>query len=134
MCEASAVEAGNRLTRIAGRLVKKSAIAKERDSIIAAQKMKVYLLSYTCAVVLGLMASLSPYLYIGSLLSDGFVWNLSQFSLIDITPLVVALLITTFSTGYQNTRMVGGIRFKMVGIVCSLLFGVSLLYRHQFWV
>ena len=127
MCEASAVEAGDRITKIAARLVKRSAIAKERDSIIAAQKLKVYLLSYTSAVVLGLMASLSPFLYIGSLLSDEFTWNPGQFGLIDIAPLLIALFIITFSTGYQNTKMVGGSRFMMIGIVCSLLFSISLL-------
>jgi hypothetical protein len=127
MCEASTIEAGNRLTKIAARLMKRSAIAKERDSIIAAQKMKVYLLSYTSATVLGLMASLSPFLYIGALLSEGFIWNPSQFSLIDIFPLFVSLLIITFSTGYQNTEMVGGTRSKMVGVVCVLLFCISML-------
>jgi hypothetical protein len=127
MCEASTIQAGDRLTRIAARLVKRSAVAKERDSIIAAQKLKVYLLSYTSAVVLGLMASLSPFLYISSLLSDGFMWNPRQYGLIDIIPLIVALFIITFSTGYQNTRMVGGLRYRMVGFICALLFSISLI-------
>ncbi|MFW9886926.1 MAG: hypothetical protein ACFFER_02015, partial [Candidatus Thorarchaeota archaeon] len=47
MCEASATDAGDRLSRIAARLVKRSAVAKERESIIAAQRLKVYLLSIT---------------------------------------------------------------------------------------
>jgi hypothetical protein len=127
MCESSAVEAGDRLTKIAARLVKRSAIAKERDSIIAAQKLKVYLLSYTSAVVLGLMASLSPFLFIGSLLSEGFTWTQGQFGLLDIAPLLIALLIITYSTGYQNTKMVGGSRIKTIGLICALLFSISLL-------
>jgi Flp pilus assembly protein TadB len=128
MCEVSSVEAGERLTRIAGRLVKRSVVAKERDSIIAAQKLKVYILSFTSAVVLGLMTSLSPFLYIGSLLSDGFTWSPNQFKLIDIAPLLVALLVITFSTGYQNTKMVGGSRFKMIGLICAMLFCISLIF------
>jgi Flp pilus assembly protein TadB len=128
MCEVSTIEAGERLAKIAGRLVKRSAVAKERDSIIAAQKLKVYLLNFTSAVVLGLMASLSPFLYIGSLLSEGFTWSPSQFKLIDISPLVVALFIITFSTGYQNTKMVGGLRFKLIGLICTLLFCISLIF------
>jgi hypothetical protein len=75
MCEASATDAGDRLSRIATRLVKRSAVAKERESIIAAQRLKVYLLSITSSLVLGLLSALSPFLYIGSLLTEGPTWS-----------------------------------------------------------
>ena len=125
MCETSAQAAGDRLSRIASRLVKRSAVAKERDSIIAAQRMKVYLLTVTSAAVLGMLASLSPFLFIGSLLSQGPTWTPGSITTLDILPLLLTLGITTLSTGYQNTRMVGGTRPYIIGLVCGLLFWIS---------
>ncbi|MFX1606298.1 MAG: type II secretion system F family protein [Promethearchaeota archaeon] len=125
MCETSAQAAGDRLTRIAARLVQRSAVAKERDSIIAAQRMKVYLLTITSAVVLGTLASLSPFLFIGSLLSQGPIWTPSSITTLDILPLLLTLGITTISTGYQNTRMVNGSRPTVIGLICGLLFWIS---------
>ena len=125
MCETSATDAGVRITKIASRLVKRSAVAKERDSIIAAQRMKVYLLTLTSAAVLGMLASLAPFLYIGALLSEGPFWTPGSISTLDILPLLLTLGITTLSTGYQNTRMVSGGRPALIGLICALLFWVS---------
>ena len=125
MCETSAQAAGDRLSRIASRLVKRSAVAKERDSIIAAQRMKVYLLTITSSAVLGMLASLSPFLFIGSLLSQGPIWTPGSITTLDILPLLVTLGVTTLSTGYQNTRMVGGSRPVVIGLVCGFLFWIS---------
>ena len=125
MCETSAQAAGERLSKIATRLVKRSAVAKERDSIIAAQRMKVYLLTITSAAVLGMLASLSPFLFIGSLLSQGPIWTPGSITTLDILPLLLTLGLTTLSTGYQNTQMVGGSRPVVMGLVCSLLFWIS---------
>jgi hypothetical protein len=125
MCEASATDAGIRISKIASRLVKRSAVAKERDSIIAAQRMKVYLLTLTSAAVLGMLASLAPFLYIGALLSQGPIWTPGSITTLDILPLLATLGITTLSTGYQNTRMVSGGRPVLIGLICALLFWVS---------
>ena len=125
MCETSTYSAGNRITRIASRLVKRSAVAKERDSIIAAQKMKVYLLTLTSAAVLGMLSSLAPFLFIGSLLTQGPTFNLVSLTTLDIAPLLGALGISTFSMGYQNTKMVSGTRPLMMAMVCSLIFWIS---------
>ena len=125
MCETSATDAGIRISKIASRLVKRSAVAKERDSIIAAQRMKVHLLTLTSAAVLGMLASLAPFLYIGELLSGGFTWTLGSITTLDILPLLLTLGVTTLSTGYQNTRMVSGNRPAMMGIICALLFWIS---------
>ncbi|MFW9813477.1 MAG: type II secretion system F family protein [Candidatus Thorarchaeota archaeon] len=125
MCETSAIDAGMRISRIASRLVKRSAVAKERDSIIAAQRMKVYLLTLTSSAVLGMLASLAPFLYIGELLSGGFTWNPGSITTIDILPLLVTLGVTTLSTGYQNTQMVSGNRPTLMGLICILLFWMS---------
>jgi hypothetical protein len=127
MCEASATDAGDRLSRIAARLVKRSAVAKERESIIAAQRLKVYLLSITSSLVLGLLSALSPFLYIGSLLTEGPNWSPADLSLLGILPLFVTLLVTTISTGYQNTGMVGGRRPILMGAVCGLLFWAAFM-------
>jgi Flp pilus assembly protein TadB len=127
MCAASATDAGDRLSRIAARLVKRSAVAKERESIIAAQRLKVYLLSITSSLVLGLLSALSPFLFIGSLLTEGPIWSPVALSLLSILPLFVTLLITTVSTGYQNTSMVGGRRPLLIGVVCGLLFWSSFM-------
>ncbi|MHA2072301.1 MAG: type II secretion system F family protein [Candidatus Thorarchaeota archaeon] len=127
MCAASATDAGDRLSRIAARLVKRSAVAKERESIIAAQRLKVYLLSITSSLVLGLLSALSPFLFIGSLLTEGPIWSPVALSLLSILPLFVTLLITTVSTGYQNTSMVGGRRPLLIGVVCGLLFWASFM-------
>ncbi|TFG34245.1 hypothetical protein EU527_04305 [Candidatus Thorarchaeota archaeon] len=126
MCEASAFSAGERITRIAARLVKRSAVAKERDSIIAAQKMKVYILTTTSAAVLGMLASLAPFLYIGSLLSQGPGFISGAITLLDTAPLLGSLGITTLSMGYQNTRMVNGSRPIVMALICTLLFWISL--------
>jgi hypothetical protein len=127
MCAASAAEAGDRLSRIAARLVKRSAVAKERESIIAAQRLKVYLLSITSSLVLGLLSALSPFLFIGSLLIEGPIWSPDTLSLLSIMPLFATLLITTVSTGYQNTSMVGGKRPFLMGVICGLLFWASFM-------
>jgi Flp pilus assembly protein TadB len=125
MCETSAQAAGDRISRIATRLVQRSAVAKERDSIIAAQRMKVYLLTITSAAVLGMLASLSPFLFIGSLLSQGPTWTPGSITTLDILPLLLTLGVTTLSTGYQNTKMVNGTRPVVIGLVCGLLFWIS---------
>jgi hypothetical protein len=125
MCETSATDAGIRISKIATRLVKRSAVAKERDSIIAAQRMKVYLLTLTSAAVLGMLASLAPFMYIGALLTQGPTWTLGSITILDIIPLLVTLGVTTSSTGYQNTQMVNGGRPVLIGIVSALLFWVS---------
>ena len=125
MCETSALDAGDRISRIAARLVKRLAVAKERDSIIAAQRMKVYLLTITSAAVLGMLASLAPFLFIGSLLTQGPGFTPGFVSILDISPLLIALAITTLSMGYQNTRMVNGDRPIVVALVCSLLFWIA---------
>ncbi len=125
MCEASTFSAGERITRIASRLVKRSAIAKERDSIIAAQRMKVYLLTLVSAAVLGMLASLAPFLHIGSFLAEGPVLITDPISILDIAPLLGALGITTLSMGYQNTRMVSGPKPVVMALVCTLLFWIS---------
>ncbi len=127
MCAASATDAGIRLSRIAARLVKRSAVAKERESIIAAQRLKVYLLSITSSLVLGLLSALSPFLFIGSLLTEGPIWSPGALSLLSILPLFVTLLIATVSTGYQNTSMVGGRRPILIGAICGLLFWASFM-------
>ncbi|MFW9804463.1 MAG: type II secretion system F family protein, partial [Candidatus Thorarchaeota archaeon] len=127
MCATSATDAGNRLSRIAARLVKRSAVAKERESIIAAQRFKVYLLSITSSLVLGLLSALSPYLFIGSLLTEGPTWSAGDLSLLNILPLFATLLVTTISTGYQNTSMVGGRRPILMGAVCGLLFWAAFM-------
>ncbi len=125
MCEASAIAAGERIARIAARLVQRSAVAKERESIIAAQRLKVYLLSLTSSAVLGLLTALSPFLYIGELLSEGPILIPGAIDVVAITPLLSFLLITTLSTGYLNTRMVGGRRPVMLGVVSNLLYWAS---------
>ncbi|MHA2378811.1 MAG: type II secretion system F family protein [Candidatus Thorarchaeota archaeon] len=125
MCEASAVAAGERISRIAARLVQRSSVAKERESIIAAQRLKVYLLSITSSAVLGLLAALSPFLFIGSLFSGGSIFAPGTLAITDIAPLFVALLTTTLATGYMNTRMVDGRRPVVVGAICGLLYWVS---------
>jgi hypothetical protein len=125
MCETSARDAGERITKIAARLVKRSAVAKERDSIIAAQRMKVYLLTVTSATVLGMLASLAPFLFIGSLLTHGPTWSPASVSILDITPLLATLGVTTISTGYQNTRMVSGSHPVFVSLACGLMFWIA---------
>ncbi len=125
MCETSAFNAGDRISRIATRLVKRLAVAKERDSIIAAQRMKVYLLTITSAAVLGLLASLAPFLYIGSLLTQGPEFISGVISTSDIFPLLTTLGIITLSMGYQNTRMVNGDRPIVVALICTLLFWIA---------
>jgi hypothetical protein len=127
MCEVSAVETGERISRIASRLVKRSSVAKERDSIIAAQKVKVYLLCYTSAAVMGLLASLSPFLHIGAILGPGAFPGFTGSTLLDILPLIVALGIASLSMGYQNARMVGGARPPITGFLCLLVFWISLV-------
>ncbi|TFG34326.1 hypothetical protein EU527_03765 [Candidatus Thorarchaeota archaeon] len=125
MCEMSSFSAGERITRIAARLVKRSAVAKERDSIIAAQRLKVYLLTITSAAVLGMLASLAPFLYIGSLLSEGPNFITGTITIFDIAPLLSTLGIITTSMGYQNTRMVNGARPTLMAVICTLLFWIA---------
>jgi hypothetical protein len=128
MCETSAQDAGERISKIATRLVKRSAVAKERDSIIAAQRMKVYLLTITSAAVLGMLASLAPFLFIGSLLTQGPTWSPGSISVLDITPLLSTLGITIISMGYQNTRMVNGSRPIVMALVCGLIFWIAFAF------
>ena len=125
MCETSTQSAGERITRIASRLVKRSSVAKERDSIIAAQKMKVYLLTLTSAAVLGMLASLAPFLFIGSLLTQGPTISFGTLTILDIAPLLGTLGISTFSMGYQNTKMVSGTRPLLMAMICSLIFWIA---------
>ena len=125
MCETSALQAGERLTQIAARLIKRSAVAKERDSILAAQKLKVYLLNFTSSVVLGLLTSLSPFLFIGGLLSGGPGWGMDGHTLLEMLPLVLTLVMTTVSTGFQNTKMVGGGHPWLAGLVCCMLYAAA---------
>jgi pilus assembly protein TadC len=127
MCETSTSQAGPRISKIATRLVKRSAVAKERDSIIAAQRIKVYLLTLTSAAVLGMLASLAPFLSIASLLSGEFSFTGSILTIQEIAPLIVALGVTTFSTGFLNTRMVGGSRPFLVALACLLLFWIAFM-------
>ncbi|MBN2230594.1 MAG: type II secretion system F family protein [Candidatus Thorarchaeota archaeon] len=128
MSETSTYDTGERISKIAARLIKRSAVAKERDSIIAAQRLKVYLLTITSAAVLGMLASLAPFLFIGSLLSHGPTWTPGSLSALDIAPLLITLGITTLSMGYQNTRMVGGRRPLLISLVCMLLFWVAFAF------
>ena len=125
MCELSAQDSGGRISRIAGRLVQRSAVAKERDSIIAAQRLKVHILSMTSAVVLGLLSALAPFLYIGQLLAEGPSWTPGSSVVMEIFPLIIALGTTTTSTGYQNTKMVGGGHGVLIGLICLLLYLIS---------
>ncbi len=127
MCEASAMAAGERVSRIATRLIQRSSVAKEQESIIAAQRLKVYLLSITSSAVLGLLAALSPFLFIGSLLGGGSIFVPETLAIVDIAPLFVTLLITTLATGYLNVRMVDGRKPVIVGAVCGLLFCISFM-------
>lgn len=122
MCEASATQAGERLSKLAVHMVKRSAIIKERGSIIAAQRLKVYVLSLTSAAVLGLLSSLTPFLFIGALMHQGPLWNPKALSLIDLAPLIIALAAMTLSTGFQNSRMVNGGRPALIGLACGLVF------------
>ncbi|MFW9968388.1 MAG: hypothetical protein ACFFEA_14635, partial [Candidatus Thorarchaeota archaeon] len=96
-------------------------------SIIAAQRLKVYLLSITSSLVLGLLAALSPFLFIGSLLAEGPNWSPVALSILSILPLFATLLLTTVSTGYQNTTMVGGRRPLLMGVLCGLLFWAAFM-------
>ncbi len=128
MCETSTQDSGERISRIAARLIKRSAVAKERDSIIAAQRMKVYLLTLTSVAVLGMLASLAPFLFIGSLLTQGPTWSPGALSAIDIAPLLITLGVTAVSMGYQNTRMVSGSRPVLMATICGLIFWIAFAY------
>jgi hypothetical protein len=128
MCETSTQDSGERISTIAARLIKRSAIAKERDSIIAAQRMKVYLLTLTSVAVLGMLASLAPFLFIGSLLTQGPTWSPGALSAIDIAPLLITLGVMAISMGYQNTRMVSGSRPILMATVCGLVFWIAFAF------
>ncbi len=125
MCSISARDAGDRISKIASRLIKRSAVVKERESIIAAQKIKVYILSITSAGVLGLLASLSPFLYIGELLSQGPNFTPGSISLLSVVPLLITLVTITMGAGYINTKMVNGDRPITISLLCGLLFWLS---------
>lgn len=126
MCERSARQAGDRITKIASRLVERSATAKERDSIIEAQKLKVLLLSLTSSIVLGLVTSLSPFLDIGTLLGDGPFSVSEPAGLSDVLPLTITLAVVTGSAGYQNSQMIGFSHPKLVGAVSVFVFWATL--------
>ncbi|TXT55816.1 MAG: conserved membrane protein of unknown function [Candidatus Thorarchaeota archaeon] len=132
MAEVSSSDAGERITRIAARLVERSAVAKERESIIAAQKLKVYLLTLTSSIVLGLLVSLAPFLSLGSILSSGPAWNPSIIAYSDIMPLYLSLAIISLSSGYQNTLMVSGDRPRVFAVICVLLFWVTSALTSSF--
>ncbi len=127
MCEMSARDAGVRLGKIVTRLVKRSAVAKERDSIIAAQRLKVYLLCFTSAIVLGLLSALAPFLFVASLFSGGGI-TFGSISIQDIAPLLVTLMISVISTGYQSTLMVGGRRPRIVALVNGMVYWLSFIF------
>ncbi len=128
MCEISAKDAGERISKISSRLIKRSSIARERESILAAQRMKVYILTITSSAVLGLLTSLAPFLYIGSLLSSGGSWDPYGMTPISILPLLITLGTTTFLNGYLNSRMVDGKRNNLFAIVCLLLYWISYVF------
>ncbi len=123
MAQISARGAGERLTKIAGRLVKRAALAKERQSIIDAQRLKTYLLTITSSVVLGLLTALSPFLYLGDLLAQGPQWQSP--SITENWYLVAMLLVTIYSSAHQNTMTVSGKHPRLMGLLCALLFWVS---------
>ncbi|RLI50761.1 MAG: hypothetical protein DRO73_02030 [Candidatus Thorarchaeota archaeon] len=124
MCEFSAADAGVRLAKIVTRLIKRSAVAKERDSIIAAQRLKIYLLSLTSAIVLGLLSALSPFLSLASLFQGGGT-PFGNTAVSDIMPLLITLGVVTVSAGYQNTLMVSGERPRLTAIGCGLAYWIS---------
>ncbi len=126
MCERSAKAAGERISMIASRLVERSATAKERDSIIEAQKLKVLLLSITSSIVLGLITSLSPFLNIGALLDEGPFSVSEPAGLTDVLPLTLTLALVTGSAGYQNAQMIGFSHPKAIGVVSVFAFWVTL--------
>ena len=84
----------------------------------------MYLLTLVSAGVLGMLSSLAPFLYIGSLLSDPTV-SFGTLTALDIAPLLSALGISTLSMGYQNTKMVSGDRPVLMALICSLIFWIS---------
>ncbi len=122
LVEESAMDAGDSIVRIATRLIKRSALARERDTIISAQRLKVHVLTLTSAAVLGMMASLAPFLDIGSMLAAGPTWTPTTVGLADLFPLFVTLLVTVAVNGFQNARMVGSTRSGLVAVSCALLF------------
>ncbi len=125
MAQISAQGAGERLTKMAGRLVKRAALAKERRAIIDAQRLKTYLLTITSAIVLGLLASLSPFLYLSGLIGQENQWPPSGHVMTENWPLVVMLLVTVYSSAHQSTMTVSGSHPRLMGIVCTLLFWTS---------
>ncbi|MEM4735342.1 MAG: type II secretion system F family protein [Candidatus Thorarchaeota archaeon] len=124
MCEISCVNAGDRLGKIAGKLVSRSHIAKERDSIVQAQRFKVYLLTLTSAVVLGMLTSLSPFLFIGGLLNQTTGGSTGLVAGNPFYLFVTMLSVVAFS-GHQNSVMVGGRRPRLTASVCALLYWTS---------
>ncbi|MFW9910767.1 MAG: hypothetical protein ACFFEF_19600, partial [Candidatus Thorarchaeota archaeon] len=66
-------------------------------------------------------------LFIGQLISGNAGMYIGEIAAFDILPLIVGLGITTASTGYQNTKMVGGTRGALVGFLCLLLFLASFM-------
>ncbi len=124
MCEMSATDAGERLGKIVSRLVKRSAVAKEREAIINAQRLKVYLLSLTSSIVLGLLSSLAPFLFVAALFQGTDV-SFGAISIQELAPLLITLFITTVSTGYQNTLMINGRRPLLMGLINGILYWLS---------
>ncbi|MCF2137012.1 MAG: type II secretion system F family protein [Candidatus Thorarchaeota archaeon] len=127
MCEASATDAGIRLGRIVTRLIKRTAVAKERESIIAAQRLKVYLLGLTSAIVLGLLSALAPFLFVASLFKGGGT-TFGTISMWDLAPLLITLLALTISTGYQSTLMINGSRPRLMGLISGTLYWLSFVF------
>ncbi len=127
MCEVSTLEAGHRLGRIVARLIKRYEVAKERESIIAAQRLKVYLLTLTSAVVLGLLSALAPFMAVASMFRGGGPIQFPALSISDIVPLAITLGVTSLITGHQNSVMVNGAHPRMMGMVAGLAYWLSLV-------
>ncbi|TFG11956.1 hypothetical protein EU537_10795 [Candidatus Thorarchaeota archaeon] len=132
MVASSARDAGVRIRKIATRLVERSEVAKERDTIIAAQRLKVYILSLTSALVLGFLTSLAPFLSLASLLSNNQGIVPHSKSIIDMYPLLAAVGLTTAFTALQSTKMVGGEHPKLIAFLSITIYLLSLTFAGAF--
>jgi hypothetical protein len=132
MAASSARDTGARIRKIATRLVERSEVAKERDTIIAAQRLKVYILSLTSALVLGFLTSLAPFLSLASLLSNnqGIIPGVK--SIIDMYPLIAAVGLTNAFTAHQSTKMVGGAHPNLISFVSTAIYLLALLFAGTF--
>ena len=132
MVASSAKDAGARIRKIATRLVERSEVAKERDTIIAAQRLKVYILSLTSSLVLGFLTSLAPFLSLASLLSNnqGIVPGVK--SIIEMYPLIAAMGLTNAFTAHQSTKMVGGDHPNLIAFISTTIYLLSLAFAGAF--